>query len=108
MSNRNPVVEARITLLRTDEGGRRDRLPAGTSYRPNHNFFGPDGIDMSVGEIITPADRDVLPGDSFDAIIEFAYWPGLDELISPGREWRIQQGRQLVAIGKIVRVLRAV
>ena len=102
---RNPVVEARITLLRTDEGGRRYGLPAGTSYRPNHNFFGPDDINMSLGEIVIPAGRDIGPGESFETTIEFEYWPGLDGIFTPGLKWRIQQGYQLVAFGEVIRIL---
>ena len=104
MAQRNPVVDARITLLRAEEGGRRDPLPAGTRYRPNHNFFGPDDINMSLGEIAIPADRDIAPGDSFETTIEFAHWPGLDGIFTPGLKWRIQEGYQLVAFGEVIRV----
>ena len=105
MAQTNPIVEARITLLRTEEGGRRDPLVAGSSYRPNHNFFEPDSMNMSLGEIILPGDRDIAPGDIFETTIEFAYWPGLDGIFAPGLKWRIQQGYQLVAFGEVIRVV---
>jgi hypothetical protein len=35
-------VRASIRFLATAEGGRASPLAGGGSYRPNHNFFGPD------------------------------------------------------------------
>jgi elongation factor Tu len=60
---------------------------------------------MDTGFIELPEQLIVLPGDSFET--EFVLWdrPGLDRIVVPGRQWRIQQGRQLVAIGTVLSVL---
>jgi hypothetical protein len=75
------------------------------SYRPNHNFFGPDNRDMTVGFIEVPEGRELYPGESTELPIAFWYWPGLEGQIYPGREWRIQEGARLVAIGTVLEVI---
>lgn len=97
-------VTARIRLLSAAEGGRTAPLRGG-SYRPNHNFFGPDDRTMTVGFIDLPDGTELEPGGTIDVPISFWYWPGLDGQIYPGREWRIQEGAKLVGIGTILEVL---
>ena len=104
----DPVIRAEIRLLTREEGGRRSPLIAGSRYRPNHNFFGADDLDMSVGEIRIPDDRDIHGGETFEATIRLLYWPALDEIIRVGRTWRIQEGHQLVATGRILEILAPV
>jgi len=43
------VVEATISLLSTEDGGKS--RPIGTRYRPNHNFGGPENRNMFVGQV---------------------------------------------------------
>ncbi len=96
-------VIARIRLLSTAEGGRVGPLRG--SWRPNHNFFGPDDRDMTVGFIDLPEGVALQPGDTIELPIAFWNWPGLEGQIHPGREWRIQEGAKLVGIGTILDVL---
>lgn len=83
------TVKANIRLLPTGEGGRASSIKG--NYRPNHNFFGPDDLDMTMGFIDLP--------------ITFWNWPGLEGQIYQGREWRIQEGAKLVGIGIVLDLL---
>jgi elongation factor Tu len=95
------LVRARIRLLATAEGGKT--VPIRGSYRPNHNFFGPENRNMAVG-LIDLADGETLnPGENRVLDIIFLTWPGSE--LYPGREWRIQEGAQLVGTGQVVEVL---
>jgi elongation factor Tu len=85
-------ILARIRLLATDEGGRRSPILGGTSYRPNHNFFGPSNLDMAVGLIELPKDVILQPGGTIDIEVAFLTWPRLAAELYPGREWLIQEG----------------
>lgn len=96
-------VLARIRLLPPNEGGRS--MPITGSYRPNHNFFGPDDRTMTVGFIDLPEGTALEPGEAIDLPMTFWDWPGLAGQIHPGREWRIQEGLRLVGFGTILKVL---
>ena len=103
MTNDGILVRANIRLLPTAEGGRT--TPIKGSYRPNHNFFGPDDRNMTIGFIELPEGKELHPGESIDLPIIFRKWPGLEDQIYPGREWRIQEGAKLVGIGTVFEVL---
>lgn len=103
MNDERICVRANIRLLPTLESGRIS--PIGGSYRPNHNFFGPDDRNMTIGRIELPNGTKLDPGESIDLPITFWNWPGLNGQIYPGREWRIQEGAKLVGIGTILEVL---
>ena len=96
-------VRANIRLLPTAEGGRVSSIKG--SYRPNHNFYGPEDREMTIGFVNLPDDTELRPGDSIDLPITFSNWPGLEEQIYPGREWRIQEGAKLVGIGTVLEIL---
>jgi len=96
-------VRANIRLLLALEGGRD--TPIRGSYPPNHNFFGPDDKQMTIGFIDLPTGRELKPGESCELPITFWNWPGLDGQIYPGREWRIQEGAKLIGIGTVLEVL---
>ena len=106
MSNETVSVRANVRLLSTAEGGRTSSIKG--SYRPNHNFFGPDDREMTIGFIELPDGTELHPGDSIDLPITLWNWPGLEGQIYPGREWRIQEAAKLVGIGTILEVLPSV
>ena len=97
------TVRAEVRLLPTYESGRVH--PVRGSYRPNHNFFGPDGRNMTIGAIDLPDHGELHPGQSIKVTITFVGWPGLRRHVHPGREWRIQEGARLVGVGKVIEVL---
>src|SRR4051812_23406594 len=87
------VARAEVRLLPASQGGRTG--PVRGSYRPNHNFFGADNRDMTMGVIDLPADTELHPGQSIEVTIAFIGWPGLAGQVYPGRQWRIQEGPRL-------------
>jgi hypothetical protein len=40
------------------------------SYLPNHNFFGPEDRNMTIGFIELPDGIELLPGQSLEALLE--------------------------------------
>ncbi|HWD49931.1 MAG TPA: hypothetical protein VG309_08375 [Rhizomicrobium sp.] len=93
------VARARVHLLSTIKSSRRGK------YSPNHNFFGPNNLDMTIGFMEFPEGVELRPGESIEVPISFWNWPGIENEIYPGREWRIQEGLKLVGIGTIVEVV---
>ncbi len=105
MDDQGIAVRANIRLLPAAESGRTRAIRG--SYRPNHNFFGPDDRDMTMGFIDLPHGTSLHPGESIELPITFWNWPGLKDQIYPGREWRIQEGTRLVGIGTVLEILPA-
>lgn len=99
----NVTIKAEVRLLSASESGRLG--PIRGSYRPNHNFFGPDDRNMTVGLIDLPDGSELHPGQSMEATITFLGWPGLSDQLYQGREWRIQEGARLVGFGRVIEVL---
>ncbi len=99
-------VRANLHLLATSAGGRETPI-AGRfgSYRPNHNFFGPDKWEMLVGLVWLPPEDVLMPGKSAVVEVEFLNWDALKPELYPGREWRVQEGHKLVGIGTVLEVL---
>ena len=98
-------VKARIRFLSTEEGGRSTPLQGGGSYRPNHNFFRPDDRDMCMGFIELADGEQVAPGDTIEKDLTLTAFPAVEPEIIEGRDWRIQEGGRLVAVGTILKVL---
>ncbi|WP_438852017.1 hypothetical protein [Brevundimonas nasdae] len=98
-------VVASVTLFSTDEGGRTS--PIRGSYRPNHNFFGPENREMTIGFIDLPEGVELLPGQSIETPISFWSWPRLAPEIHVGSEWRIQEGPKVVGFGKVLEVIES-
>lgn len=96
-------VRASVRLLSTEEGGRTDPIRGG--YRPNHNFFGPDSREMTIGLVDLPDGVELRPGETMELTIAFWAWPGLVGQIYSGRRWSIQEGARLVGVGTIKEVL---
>ncbi|MBB4099402.1 hypothetical protein [Sphingomonas kyeonggiensis] len=98
-------VRASIRFLSAEEGGRASPLAGGGSYRPNHNFFGPNDRDMCMGFIELPAGQQVTPGETIQADLDLLIYPAVKPEIKAGKQWRIQEGGKLVAVGTILEVL---
>lgn len=96
-------VRAHFRLLPTAESGRT--VPVSGSYRPNHNFGAADNREMDVA-FIEFADGEALqPGEATERDLTFWDRPGLNEVLTPGREWRIQEGPRLVGFGTVLEIL---
>ncbi|NML11023.1 hypothetical protein HHL08_12850 [Sphingobium sp. AR-3-1] len=105
MSDDAILIQASIYLLTSAEGGRRTPLRGESSYRPNHNFRGPDNSRMCVGAIDLAEGEEIAPGETIERDIIMWIWPEINDLIQPGREWLIQEGAQVVGHGTILAVL---
>lgn len=99
-------VWAEILLIPTSAGGRLNPVPGGSSYRPLHNFW-PDEThsEMAVGIINLKPETGLPLGQSTKTEVIFLPWLKLLPELYPGREWRIQEGRNIVGYGKILEVL---
>ena len=75
-------ITARIHFLTTEEGGRETPLKGGGSYRPNHNFGGPDNREMCMGFIDLPEGREVRPGDTIEVPLSLLIWPELKQAVA--------------------------
>jgi translation elongation factor EF-Tu-like GTPase len=94
---------ARISVLRTEDGGRQGPFTA--SYRPNHNFGGPSERVFYVGQVEVPACTWVHPGETRELVVTFLNVRGLSELLRVGRTWRIQEGQRHVATAELLALL---
>jgi translation elongation factor EF-Tu-like GTPase len=95
-------VLARVSVLRTEDGGRT--MPFTAPYRPNHNFGSSEGCEFYVGQIEVPRGIQVHPGETRDLTITFLNGPGLPQLLHVGRTWRIQEGSKHVATAEVIAV----
>ena len=96
-----PDIEADITFLSTEHGGRSD--PARSGYRPSHDF-GVDGMlnDAQHGYV---GIESVAPGQTARAelwLLAPEYQAGR---FFPGFKFTVHEGGQLVARGVIVKVV---
>jgi elongation factor Tu len=96
---------AEVRFLTAAEGGRTSPIIAGYNYIPNHNFGGPENRSLVIGHLRLSPDRDIYPGDEFEAEIHFLQRPSPEWNISIGRSWRIQEGPHLVAMGRILNIV---
>jgi hypothetical protein len=96
-------VLAEVRFLTALEGGKSS--PVRGRYRPNHNFGMPADRLTYIGQIEFAPGDEVAPGECRRVHIRFLSGGGLRELLSVGREWRIQEGSHLVAYGTVVELL---
>lgn len=105
MSGEQLRVRASFSLLPAGEGGRSLPISGGTSYRPTHNFFGPENREMANASIELPEGTVLNPGGAVEIELSFLSWPRLERELRPGRKWLIQEGKQVVGIGTVLEVL---
>ncbi len=96
---REPHLDAELTLVRTEEGGRQ--APAFVGYRPQFRYSGRDN-DV----FIFAMDRDRLsPGESASVQLTF-FRPELQRgRLKPGTDFELAEGARVIARGKILAVL---
>jgi len=96
-------VLARVSVHRTDEGGRHGPFTSG--YRPNHNFGGPMDRVFFIGQVDVPDDAWVQPGETRDLVVTFLNVRGLSDLLRVGRSWRFQEGLRHVATAELLAII---
>jgi len=97
------VVEATISLLSTEDGGKPQPITA--RYRPNHNFGSPENRSMFVGQVELHENEFLHPGESRDLLVRFLNVRGLAEKLFVGSQWRLQEGLRLVGTGRVKRIV---
>jgi elongation factor Tu len=103
-AGKEPIrVLARISVIATEQGGRKG--PFTKSYRPNHNFGGPEDRVFYIGQVEVPEGTWIHPGECRDLPITFLNVRGLTDLLLVGRKWRIQEGGKLVATAEVLSLL---
>jgi hypothetical protein len=60
---------------------------------------------MDVGFVEFAAGESLRPGETIEREITFWARPGLNEVLVPGRTWRIQEGPRLVGVGTVLEIL---
>lgn len=60
---------------------------------------------MCMGFIDLPANQQVAPGQTIHVEMNLLIYPAVKSEIAPGRQWRVQEGGKLVAVGTILEVL---
>lgn len=93
-------VLARVHVLTSADGGRS--VPFTANYRPNHNFGDAENPQFFMGQVELPEGEWVHPGETRDLAITFSNAAGLEEQLTPGRRWRIQEGWRLVATAELI------
>jgi elongation factor Tu len=101
----NPHIEATITVLRTEEGGRKN--PVYQGYRPQFNWQNSDWdakYDMGVEVGVEVA----KPGGTFACEITLS--TGAQEEILPkmetGMEFELREGARVIARGTITKIIK--
>ena len=97
------VVEATVTLLPQDKGGKSRPITKG--YRPNHNFGRTENRNMYIGQIELREGEFMHPGETRDVCFTFLNVRGLAEKLVAGTTWRLQEGTRLVGTAEVKRVI---
>ena len=100
MQNFPRDVEAEITFLTTEEGGRK--TPAFSGYRPQ---FYVDGQDFVVVHKFFDGTEPVYPGQTVKAYLSFTYPEYLVKVLHPGKEFLIREGQRVIARGSVTKIL---
>lgn len=95
------TVLARVSISAHELGGRD--LPAGTVFRPNHNFGDESNRAFYIGQIQVPEDG-LRAGEARVVTIVFLNGAGLDQLLHAGRQWRLQNGTNLIGTAEVLEI----
>jgi len=98
------IIEAEITLLAPENGGRKSPVYGEYSFRPNHNFGDINNRCFYIGQIELDEKDVFLPGETKTLMVTFIDGKGLEELLTVGREWSIQRGSDVIGKGIVKHV----
>jgi len=98
---RPPDIEAQISFLPTEQGGRRSLALSG--YRPNHDF-GLDGmLNDAAHEYI--GCESAAPGQTVNANMWFLAPQYQEGHLHPGFKFTVQEGSRIVGHGVVTKVI---
>jgi translation elongation factor EF-Tu-like GTPase len=99
------LVKARISLKKTDEGGRISGIASG--YRPNHVFEMPADISnwkIYPGEIQFQDQELIKPGETKIVTVRFLKVPPVEKYMNVGQKWFINEGPRTIGEGEILEI----
>jgi translation elongation factor EF-Tu-like GTPase len=94
-----PDIEAEITFVPAEEGGRS--TPAFSGYRPQFYY---DGHDWDADQEY-PDVESVLPGETVRALLRFISPDAHLGRLHPGTEFQVREGARIVARGRVTQIL---
>jgi translation elongation factor EF-Tu-like GTPase len=105
-----PAIEAEVTLLKTEEGGRSLplRLEPGTPFYMPHLVIGDPNRKSPAGKLLGVAFRRaplmLAPGDTAKVLMDLMYHPQVDyrELV-PGASFTLREGPKIVGHGTVLK-----
>ena len=98
-ATRPPDVLARVTLLRTEEGGRTS--PAHTGYRPQHRIK-PDYLTSGSHEYV--GTKTLAPGETADTYITFLTPEAYPRTLHTGLVLEVAEGSRIVGYAEVLDV----
>ena len=99
-----PDLEARITYLATEQGGRR--LPIFSGYRPNHDFGLPEELNDGMHEY--PDRSSVLPGEDARALLWLLVPERNIGRLYVGMKFTVQEGSRIVGHGEVLAIFNPI
>lgn len=99
------IVKARISMKKTDEGGRRSGFKSG--YRPNHVFEMPEDLHKLktyIGDIQFDDQEFIAPGETKIVTVRFLRVPRIEHYMKVGQKWFINEGAKTLGFGEILDV----
>lgn len=99
------IVKAKITMKTTEEGGRKSGFKSG--YRPNHVFELPDdlrNLKTYIGDIQFDDQELIEPGETKVVTVRFLKVPQVEQFISVGQRWFINEAAQTLGFGEILEI----
>jgi translation elongation factor EF-Tu-like GTPase len=105
-----PAIEAEVTFLKIEEGGRATplRLEPGSPFYMPHLVIGDPKVASPAGKLLGVAFRraplTVAPGDTIKVRMDLMYHPQVDyrELV-PGATFTVREGPRIVGHGRVVK-----
>lgn len=105
-----PAIEAEVTLLKTEEGGRTAplRLEPGSPFYMPHLVIGDPKQKSASGKLLGVAFRraplKLAPGDTATVRMDLMYHPQVDyrELV-PGVSFTVREGPRIVGHGRVIK-----
>ncbi|MBK9940612.1 MAG: hypothetical protein IPP13_03190 [Kouleothrix sp.] len=99
MNNRAHDIEAEITFLTTEQGGRK--TPAFSGYRPQFYYDGHDWDAVhDYGDI-----AQVAPGQTVTAFLSFLSPEYHIDRLYPGKEFQLREGQRVIGCGRVTKIL---
>ncbi len=102
MPTKPPDIEAQITYLPTEAGGKTK--PALRGYRTTHNFGHPDGM-LNDAHHEYPGTGSVAPGATAQALIWFLVPEYQEKWLFDGLKFTVQEGSRVVGHGVVTKVI---